>query len=223
MNTWNTDASYWSTIQFADVNGDGLPDVCGRFIWGIECELNQGTSFAGSNFYIANQFTDGEGWKAPQYYSTIHLADINGDGKADICGRGSDGFYCALSTGTGFDGEEYSVVATEYSDINNWNQQDHYTDIWFVDANGDGAADICGRGNSGIWCSISGTKTARQVQFTPVYWANNFGDNYGWGTSPYYWETVQPVAMQRPAYPGKPNIAFCGRGTAGIWCTPFVP
>jgi len=99
---WNSDQSYWGTIQFADLNGDQLPDVCGRGPSGMMCLVNYGAYFAGSNFATPSQFTDAGGWKDPQYYSTIHLADINGDGKADICGRGTLGFYCGLSTGTAF-------------------------------------------------------------------------------------------------------------------------
>lgn len=86
--------------------------------------------------------------------------------------------------------------------------------------NGDGAADICGRGTMGIVCSISEAKGTRTVRFSDYWWVNNFGDNYGWGGSLAYWGTVQPVPLPRPGFP---SAAFCGRGTAGIWCSPIVP
>ncbi len=28
------------------------------------------------------------------YYSSLRLADVNGDGKADVCGRGIEGVFC---------------------------------------------------------------------------------------------------------------------------------
>jgi len=34
---------------------------------------------------------DGGGWDQPQYYSTIQLADIDGDGRADLLARGPGG------------------------------------------------------------------------------------------------------------------------------------
>ena len=36
-------------------------------------------------------------------WSTIQFPDLNGDGKADLCGRGPDGLHCGLSTGASFD------------------------------------------------------------------------------------------------------------------------
>src|SRR5258708_25694656 len=33
------------------------------------------------------------------YYGSIRLADINGDGLADLCGRGPNGIVCAISNG----------------------------------------------------------------------------------------------------------------------------
>ena len=217
---YNADPSYWSTLQYADLNGDGLPDVCGRARGGMRCLINWGTQFVASNFATPSQFSDSGGWQDPQYYSTIHLADINGDGKADICGRGTLGFYCGLSNGSGFDGQEYSIGTTAFSNATGWNMPDYYLDIWLVDANGDGAADICGRGWGGIWCAISGTRGAGPVQFTSYLWVNNFGNNFSWGSSPAFWQTVQPVMLPRP---GQPRTAFCGRGTAGIWCTQIGP
>lgn len=100
-NQWNSDPSYWSTIQYADVNGDGWLDVCGRAPTGtgIICALNNGVKdnvqFISPVFWTTNQYTDAFGWRAPEYSSTIHFADINGDGAADVCGRGRAGFIAA--------------------------------------------------------------------------------------------------------------------------------
>jgi hypothetical protein len=41
--------------------------------------------------------SDAYGWNSdPAYYSTIQFVDLNHDGKADVCGRGSDGIYCGV-------------------------------------------------------------------------------------------------------------------------------
>ena len=47
--------------------------------------------------------SDTNGWNHPMYYTTIRLADVNGDRRDDLCARDSEGFNCYLSTGTRFD------------------------------------------------------------------------------------------------------------------------
>jgi hypothetical protein len=65
-------------------------------------------------------FGDAFGWNLPEYGSTVMFADINGDGKADACGRGWQGIWCELSTGAGF-GPAF-LAQSEFSDGNGWNQ-----------------------------------------------------------------------------------------------------
>jgi len=230
-NGWNKSPAYWSTIQFADVDGNGSADVCGRGQHGIICARFNGTPvIIGFNWdgspirslvfdqvaIWTTQFSDAYGWNQPQYYSTLQFVDMNGDGKADVCGRGGAGFYCAFSNGLSFQGG-FSLVANNFSDANGWNQPDHYQNMfWIKDVNGDGMPDICGRGSQGIICQL---QQGPYMPFSgPILWVNNFGDNYGWGTQPYYWGSVQIVAVPRA---GWPNFAFCGHGSAGIWCTSF--
>jgi len=99
---WNSDQSYWGTIQFPNVNGDGKADVCGRGIKGIYCSTSNGSAFLDTSLWLDN-FSDAVGWKSDQsYWGTIQFPDVNGDGKADVCGRGSKGVYCGISTGLAF-------------------------------------------------------------------------------------------------------------------------
>ena len=39
--------------------------------------------------------SDAAGWSA--YAGSIQLVDVNGDGRADLCGRGPDGLVCSLA------------------------------------------------------------------------------------------------------------------------------
>src|SRR6185436_1715503 len=40
----------------------------------------------------SDRFSDGNGWNSgPEHYSTIQYVDVTGDGRADVCGRGSSG------------------------------------------------------------------------------------------------------------------------------------
>ena len=64
-------------------------------------------------------FSDAGGWGLPQYGNTMMFADINGDGKRDVCGRGAAGIYCELSAGTGFG--SFFLAQSFFSDANGWN------------------------------------------------------------------------------------------------------
>ncbi|HEY2363537.1 MAG TPA: VCBS repeat-containing protein, partial [Candidatus Angelobacter sp.] len=72
---------------------DGKMDVCGRGQSGIICALSTGTGF-GTAFLAVGQFRDDQGWNQVPYYGSIRLADVSGDGRPEVCGRGVDGVEC---------------------------------------------------------------------------------------------------------------------------------
>ncbi|RKG63016.1 VCBS repeat-containing protein, partial [Corallococcus terminator] len=89
-------------MQFADLNGDGRADVCGRGSSGLACALSNGASFGPTSTW-STAYSDINGWYAnASNWQTIQFADLNGDGRADVCGRGSSGLACALSNGASF-------------------------------------------------------------------------------------------------------------------------
>jgi hypothetical protein len=143
----------------------------------------------------------------------MQFADINGDFKADICGRGDRGMYCGSSTGTAFIGT-HSLHLPEFSDVNSWNLPQHYSTIRVIDVNGDGKADICGRGFAGIYCAQSRSFPGATV-FDLIYLRiDNFRDNDGWHSSPAYWKTIRPANLDATA-----GYEFCGRGDHGMICS----
>ncbi|HEU4409048.1 MAG TPA: M57 family metalloprotease [Polyangiaceae bacterium] len=80
--------------------------------------------------------------------------DLNGDGFADVCGRGVDGVNCALSWGVSFD--PVGLWSPTFSDAGGWSVgPQYYATIEFIDLNGDGRADVCGRGIAGVQCALS--------------------------------------------------------------------
>ncbi len=161
------DADNWSTIQYPDVNGDGLADVCmRRDDFGISCALSNGSNFvsytASGSFGNSGVFSNTLGTGADvDNYSTIRFADINGDGMADVCMRRDDfGISCAVSTGSGF---SYSNLATgTYALSGVFSNaigavnldEGNYRTVQFVDVDGDGMADVCMRHDSyGFSCA----------------------------------------------------------------------
>src|SRR6201996_7962658 len=96
---WNQ-PQYATTMMYADLNHDGLSDVCGRGGAGIYCALSNGHGF-NKQYFASNEFSDANGFNNPIYYSTIRLGDVNGDGHPDVCGRGRYAIFCALGKGDG--------------------------------------------------------------------------------------------------------------------------
>ncbi len=158
-NTDFSDARGWSfsrtggTITYGDINGDGLDDVCGRHLYGIVCSLSAGLSFERSSTWTTS-FSDTEGWLYGEHlWGTIRLADVNGDGAADVCGRGRDGISCAYSHGGTSFGPALLVMDSEYGDAQGWSTSLYAPSVQWGDLNGDQRADICGRGAGGLRCA----------------------------------------------------------------------
>lgn len=94
---WNK-PYYGDTVQFADVNGDLLTDVCGRSARGVVCALSDGTRFGNWRRWD-EQMTNQNGWADPVYYRSIRVDDVDGDGRADLCANGPFGYECRYSNG----------------------------------------------------------------------------------------------------------------------------
>ncbi len=92
----------------------------------------------------ATQTTAGFGptWlNTPDHWQTIQYPDVDDDGRADVCGRGNDGIYCAMGASS------FSDTSLRLADFNNaggWDSDSAYwSTIQFPDVNGDGRSDIC--------------------------------------------------------------------------------
>ncbi|MFZ2444934.1 MAG: toxin TcdB middle/N-terminal domain-containing protein [Syntrophobacteraceae bacterium] len=126
-------------LKMADVNGDGLPDC---IYYGTDSKfhvlLSTGAAFTTDVDWVTRQVPFNT------YYKGFQVADVNGDGLADIiyngcasCGQNPppamDDFRVALSTGSSF------LPDTP------WGTRDlYFTTSYFImaDVNGDGLADL---------------------------------------------------------------------------------
>ena len=83
------------------------------------------------------------------------MADVTGDGKADIVGFGQDGVWVSQATGNGtfaaptFDFGSFGTSAA----AGGWTSDNLYPRL-LADVNGKGAADIVGFGISGVYTAI---------------------------------------------------------------------
>ena len=96
---WKKVDGYSGTICAADVNGDGLADIVARGPGGMYVSLSSSTSFTPPAIWTADFSDHGTiAWKEAKYSSTIQLADVNGDGMADLIARGPKGYWLAYRT-----------------------------------------------------------------------------------------------------------------------------
>ena len=162
--------------MLADVNGDGLADVIGFASDGVYVALSTGSSFSAVQKWSIGYGTL-SGWSNMKVYPRS-LADVNGDGMADIVGFSGAGVNVSLSTGQGF--LPAQIWHTGFGENTGWSNTDRYP-RYVVDMNGDGFADIVGISSSGVVVALS-----TGVGFLPeVTWGVFFGEDAGWdGTYP---------------------------------------
>ena len=151
-----TSAAVWSReapslYALADIDGDGRADLCALEASGISCGTSRRTAFAPRTTWSTSP-NDADAL-AP---ATIRFADLNGDGRADACGRVSGGIACALSTAHRFT-RPTLWVQTGGSEMDRWNAE---ADAHFHlgDVNGDGRADLCVAGAppaGGVLCGMA--------------------------------------------------------------------
>src|SRR5438067_27786 len=110
---------------------------------------------------VSPDFGVTQGWRVDQH--PRFLADINGDGLADIVGFGLEGTWTALARGDG-GFTERRLVSPDFGVTQGWRVDQHPR--FLADINGDGLADIVGFGLEGTWTALAlgnGGFTERQL------------------------------------------------------------
>src|SRR5688572_17681618 len=150
------DAGGWRVERhprfLADITGDGRADIVGFGGAGVYVALSNGDGTFGPIQRVIDNFAYGSGgWRVERH--PRFLADINGDGRADIVGFGGAGVYVALSNGDGtFQGIQRVIDNFAY-DAGGWRIERHPR--FLADITGDGRADIVGFGGIGVYVALS--------------------------------------------------------------------
>lgn len=166
------------TINFPELNGDGLADLCFRTDGdGVVCYLNTGSSSTAENARWSNRITTGicsnsssdcpgSNWMSIQY------VDINGDHRSDLVYRSTEGLKSYLFNGTTFDHLQTSAICRD-SDTTTCNSRDNTLTFKFGDINGDGLIDTCYRSDTrGFTCHLntgSNQTSSRWNESAPIY------------------------------------------------------
>jgi hypothetical protein len=151
---WTSNDAYPRTL--ADVNGDGLADIVGFGEQGTYVALATGGGQFGGLNLASRLFGASDaagGWNSQDHYPR-HLADINGDGRADLVGFGDQGVYTALGQNDGTFGPADLVLSKfgAAAASGGWTSNDLYPRV-VADITGDGTADIVGFGQDHVWIS----------------------------------------------------------------------
>jgi hypothetical protein len=154
----------------ADVNGDGKGDLVGFGDQGVYVALSTSSgnyvSFGPMQFWFNGFGILNGGWTVSRHPRI--LADVNGDGKADIVGFGDQGVYVALSTGSSFGPMQFWLNDFGYV-AGGWRVERHPRML--ADMNNDGKADIVGFGDGGVYVALSNGNG-----FGPIRrWSTEFG------------------------------------------------
>ncbi len=206
---WSSDNIY--TRQLGDVNGDGRADIVGFGIAGVYVALGDaGGGFGPAQLRLQNFGTspEGGGWTSYDRYPRT-LADVNGDGRADIVGFGENGVFVALADGTGGFAPAQFVLQNFAASPSGggWSSYDRYPRA-VADVNADGRADIVGFGEAGLWVALA----SGGGNFSPAAFdLDHFGPSAGgWSSQDRYPRVLGDVTGDGRA----DIIAF---GEAGAW------
>jgi hypothetical protein len=134
----------------ADFNGDGLADIYGFGNAGMLVAMADGTGGFGAPYVAVGNFGYVVGgWSSQDRYPRM-VADVNGDGRADVIGFGNAGVWVSLNDGFGAFGPMRLALASFGYQAGGWLSQDQFPRS-VADINGDGRADVIGFGSSGVW------------------------------------------------------------------------
>lgn len=162
-------------------------------------------------------------WTRPEHYGTIAFPDINGDGLADVCARDKDGIVCHLNTGGGFELAQ-PVLGPRWSGVTpvpsldeptalapeGWAVEARWRSIAFVDLNGDGRKDVCGRASMGYECYVFGATGFASTAIAGPKIDDKYNGNF---LDREYYGTIRFVDYGAE---GRPSV--CVRSNKGIEC-----
>jgi VCBS repeat protein/parallel beta helix pectate lyase-like protein len=182
--------------ELADVTGNGRDDIVAFASNGVYVSLaNPDGSFA-APILASTSFGANNGWTSQDAYPR-ELADVNGDGKADLVGSGAAGVYVALSNGDGTFGSPF-LASTSFGANNGWTSQDAYPRE-LADVNGDGKADIVGFAAGGVYTALGNGDGTFQA---PVFDFGSLGNSTmagGWTSQNTYPRLTGNVASSHNA------------------------
>ena len=209
---FGTDPSRYDSLEFGDLDGDGLEDVCARRADGVYCARAIGQGLFGAATLWHSNFGDDDAWAPAQYGTTLQLGDLDGDGRVDLCGRGVAGIYCVRSNGASF--FDFRLWTTTFADADGGAFAETYGSLRLGDVDGDTLVDLCGYRAGEVQCLLSD--------------GSNFGSPSTWMNQ--NWITLLGLPSAQIAQTlmlgdvdGDGDEDLCERGVVGVYCAMADP
>jgi hypothetical protein len=203
--SWSSQDQYPRSVT--DVNGDGRADVVGFGNAGVWVALADGTGGFGPMRLVLDGFGFLAGsWSSQDRYPRA-VADLNGDGRADVVGFGNAGVWVALADGAGGFGQMRLALDAFGFVAGGWQSQDSFP-RGVADVDGDGLADVYGFGNAGVWVALADGVGGFQA---PRLMLREFGLRAG------SWESQNRFPRQLADMNGDGRADAVGFGNAGVW------
>ncbi|MER7625354.1 FG-GAP-like repeat-containing protein [Streptomyces sp. NPDC126503] len=146
----------------ADTTGSGRLDIVGCHDDGVWISLQDGDGTFAEPLYVLDDFGTDQGWASPDEHPRF-LLRTTGGGATDIVGFGPHGVVVARGLGDGTF-EPPKLVLNDFGTAQGWTAKKHLR--FLADVTGDGAPDIVGFGDEGVWVAHNrGDGTFDQAQF----------------------------------------------------------
>ncbi|MFK0174104.1 RICIN domain-containing protein [Streptomyces sp. NPDC090306] len=133
----------------ADTTGDGRLDILGFHDDGVWISLQDDEGNFAEPLYILDDFGVDQGWSSAEEHPRFLLGTTAGEA-ADIVGFGPHGVVVARGRGDGTF-EPAKLVLNDFGTTQGWTGSKHLR--FLTDVTGDGAPDIVGFGDEGVWVS----------------------------------------------------------------------
>ena len=171
---WTSNGTYQRTL--ADANGDGRADIVAFGQSSVYVALGSANGGFLAPTVATTQLTGDLGWANENRYPR-ELADVNGDGRADIVGFGENGVYVALANSNGtFASATLAIQAYGAgAAAGGWTNNNTYLRT-MADVDGDGRADIVAFGQNNVFVSLANPNGT----FTDHVGTDLFTVNFGW-------------------------------------------
>ena len=171
VGVWTSIRGFWPIMK-----GQGRADIVGFGDAGVYIAFNNGD---GTFSFVPLPVIDDFGYEAGDWRVDKHprvLADLRGNGRADIIGFGDAGVYVALSNGDGTFSYTPQPVINDFCYDTGWRVDKHPRFV--ADVTGNGFADIVGFGDAGVYIAFgNGDGT---FSFTPQPVIDDFCYDTGW-------------------------------------------
>jgi hypothetical protein len=205
------DATHWenpqhyTTIRLADVDGQPGAELIGRGVDGLHVYHYEGKTHTWSEVAGIFELSDSGGWHQPERYSTIQLADIDGQPGAEFAIRGADGLHVYRYDAKA---NNWSLLSTipELNDAESWNRPERYSSIHLVDIDGYPGAELVARAADGLRVYHYEKQSGTWAPLATLA----LRDDDGW-SRPEYGNTIQLADVD-----GRPGAEVIARGSEGI-------